>query len=166
MADYAASKAGVVRYTMGVARDLGSRGITANVVEAGLMDTGMAPDPEPLKGLVSSLSLQRMGRTEEVAAAIWFLASPAASYAGKLQLPRTAPAHSGCAPGRSATRPGQATLQGEGLGAWVQAQRLGWDQLLPAQAWMLENQTGLDEAFSAKTDKATWYVSKARAAPA
>jgi hypothetical protein len=31
------------------------------------------------------------------------------------------------------------TLQGEDLGAWVQAQRLGWDQLLPAQAWMLEN---------------------------
>ncbi len=37
------------------------------------------------------------------------------------------------------TSPGQMTLQGEDLGAWVQAQRLGWDQLLPAQAWMLEN---------------------------
>ncbi|GHA82926.1 hypothetical protein GCM10010330_41600 [Streptomyces tendae] len=32
---------------------------------------------------------------------------------------------------------------------------VGWDRLLPAQAWMLENQTGSDEAFSAKTDKAT-----------
>ncbi|MFE2519460.1 helicase associated domain-containing protein [Streptomyces mirabilis] len=31
------------------------------------------------------------------------------------------------------------TLQGEDLGAWVTAQRLGWDQLLPAQQWMLEN---------------------------
>jgi hypothetical protein len=31
------------------------------------------------------------------------------------------------------------TLQGEDLGAWVQAQRLNWDHLLPAQAWMLEN---------------------------
>jgi len=30
------------------------------------------------------------------------------------------------------------TLQGEDIGAWVQAQRLGWQQLLPAQAWMLE----------------------------
>jgi hypothetical protein len=37
------------------------------------------------------------------------------------------------------TAPGQMTLQGEDLGAWVAAQRLDWDQLLPAQAWMLEN---------------------------
>jgi hypothetical protein len=37
------------------------------------------------------------------------------------------------------TAPGQMTLQGEDLGAWTQAQRLGWEQLLPAQAWMLEN---------------------------
>ncbi|MFI8186657.1 hypothetical protein ACIF70_40150 [Actinacidiphila glaucinigra] len=35
--------------------------------------------------------------------------------------------------------PGQTTVQGEDLGAWVQAQRLGWNQLLPAQAWMLQN---------------------------
>ncbi|MBG0814621.1 SDR family NAD(P)-dependent oxidoreductase [Planomonospora sp. ID82291] len=81
VADYAATKAGVERYTMGVARDLGSRGITANVVEAGLMEGGMdAPDPETLKALLSSLSLQRMGHPDEIAAAIAFLASPAASY--------------------------------------------------------------------------------------
>ncbi|SHN38124.1 DEAD/DEAH box helicase [Actinacidiphila paucisporea] len=36
------------------------------------------------------------------------------------------------------TAPGQTTLQGEELGAWIQAQRHGWDQLLPAQQWMLE----------------------------
>ncbi|MBB5773529.1 SDR family NAD(P)-dependent oxidoreductase [Nonomuraea jabiensis] len=81
LADYAATKAGVERYTMGVARDLGSRGITANVVEAGLMVGGMeAPNPETLKALLSSLSLQRMGHPDEIAAAIAFLASPAASY--------------------------------------------------------------------------------------
>ncbi|WP_440089460.1 SDR family NAD(P)-dependent oxidoreductase [Streptosporangium sp. LJ11] len=81
LADYSATKSGVERYTMGVARDLGHRGITANVVEAGLMDGGMEPpDPETLKALVSSLSLQRMGRPEEIAEAIAFLASPAASY--------------------------------------------------------------------------------------
>ncbi|WP_329183025.1 SDR family NAD(P)-dependent oxidoreductase [Actinacidiphila glaucinigra] len=81
LADYAATKSGIERYTMGVARDLGPRGITANVVEAGLMESGMEPpDPETLKALVSSLSLQRMGRPEEIAAAIAFLASPAASY--------------------------------------------------------------------------------------
>lgn len=37
------------------------------------------------------------------------------------------------------TGPGQMTVQGEDLGKWVQAQRLNWDQLLPAQTWMLEN---------------------------
>ncbi|GAA2429739.1 SDR family oxidoreductase [Actinomadura vinacea] len=80
-ADYSATKSGIERYTMGVARDLGPRNITANVVEAGLMEGGMAGlDPEILKALVSSLSLQRMGHPEEIAAAIAFLASPAASY--------------------------------------------------------------------------------------
>jgi hypothetical protein len=44
------------------------------------------------------------------------------------------------------TAPGQTTLQGEDLGAWVQAQRLNWDQLLPAQAWMLENMLHLTPA--------------------
>jgi NAD(P)-dependent dehydrogenase (short-subunit alcohol dehydrogenase family) len=80
-ADYSATKSGIERYTMGAARDLGPRDITANVVEAGIMADGMkAPDPETLKTLVSSLSLQRMGHPEEIAAAIAFLASPAASY--------------------------------------------------------------------------------------
>jgi superfamily II DNA or RNA helicase len=44
------------------------------------------------------------------------------------------------------TAPGQMTLQGEDLGAWVQAQRLGWDQLLPAQQWMLEHMLHLSLA--------------------
>jgi hypothetical protein len=44
------------------------------------------------------------------------------------------------------TAPGQMTLQGEDLGAWVQAQRLNWDQLQPAQAWMLENMLHLTPA--------------------
>ncbi|MFD5060821.1 SDR family NAD(P)-dependent oxidoreductase [Streptomyces sp. NPDC058394] len=81
LADYSATKSGIERYTMGVARDLGRRGITANVVEAGLMESGMEPpDPETLKALVGSLSLQRMGRPDEIAAAIGFLAGPSASY--------------------------------------------------------------------------------------
>ncbi len=70
LADYAATKAGV-------ARDLGRRDITANVVEAGLME-GLAP--ETLASLLGSLSLRRPGRPEEIAAAVAFLASPAASY--------------------------------------------------------------------------------------
>ncbi|WSR61274.1 SDR family oxidoreductase [Streptomyces sp. NBC_01198] len=81
LADYSATKAGIERYTMGVARDLGPRGITANVVEAGLMESGMEPpDPDTLKALLSSLSLQRMGHPDEIAAAIAFLAGPCASY--------------------------------------------------------------------------------------
>ncbi|MFB8419297.1 SDR family NAD(P)-dependent oxidoreductase [Streptomyces albidoflavus] len=80
VADYSATKSGIERYTMGAARDLGPRDITANVVEAGLMDSDMQPDPDTLKTLLSSLSLQRMGRPDEIAAAIAFLASPAASY--------------------------------------------------------------------------------------
>ncbi|WP_419999267.1 SDR family NAD(P)-dependent oxidoreductase [Streptomyces boninensis] len=81
VADYLATKSGIERYTMGVARDLGPRDITANVVEAGLMDSGMQPpDPDTLKALLSSLSLQRMGHPDEIAAAIAFLASPDASY--------------------------------------------------------------------------------------
>ena len=81
VADYSATKSGIERYTMGVARDLGPRGITANVVEAGLMEGGMEPpDRETLKALLSALSLQRMGHPQEIAAAIAFLASPAASY--------------------------------------------------------------------------------------
>ncbi|WP_033240879.1 SDR family NAD(P)-dependent oxidoreductase [Streptomyces albidoflavus] len=81
VADYAATKSGIERYTMGVARDLGPRDITANVVEAGLMDSRMQPpNPDTLKALLSSLSLQRMGHPDEIAAAIAFLASPAASY--------------------------------------------------------------------------------------
>ncbi|MGW6898811.1 SDR family NAD(P)-dependent oxidoreductase [Streptomyces sp. NPDC054919] len=80
-ADYSATKSGIERYTMGVARDLGPRGITANVVEAGLMESEMGPpDPETLEAMVSSLSLKRMGHPDEIAAAIAFLASPAASY--------------------------------------------------------------------------------------
>jgi NAD(P)-dependent dehydrogenase (short-subunit alcohol dehydrogenase family) len=81
VADYSASKSGIERYTMGVARDLGPRGITANVVEAGLMESGMEPpNPETLKTLLSALSLQRIGQPREIATAIAFLASPAASY--------------------------------------------------------------------------------------
>jgi NAD(P)-dependent dehydrogenase (short-subunit alcohol dehydrogenase family) len=81
LADYSATKSGIERYTMGAARDLGSRGITANVVEAGLMDSpDMKPEPDVLEKMVSSLSLKRIADPDEIAAAIVFLAGPAASY--------------------------------------------------------------------------------------
>ncbi len=80
LADYAATKAGIERYTLGAARDLGPRNITANVVEAGLMETGMSADPDVLKALLSGLSIQRVGHPDEIAAAIAFLAGPTATY--------------------------------------------------------------------------------------
>jgi NAD(P)-dependent dehydrogenase (short-subunit alcohol dehydrogenase family) len=80
-ADYAATKAGIVGYTKGVARDLAQRGITVNMVQAGLMLTGMEPpSPEALKRMVANLSIQRLSDPAETAAVITFLASPAASY--------------------------------------------------------------------------------------
>jgi hypothetical protein len=67
------------------------------------------------------------------------------------------------------TAPGQMTLQGEDLGAWVQAQRLDWDQLLPAQAWMLENMlhigpAGPDERPPAPRTQADKWAANVRAA--
>lgn len=80
-ADYAATKAGVAAYTRGIARDLAPRGITANVIQAGLMRTEMShPDPAVLAALTSSLAIQREGLPAEQAEAIRFLATPAASY--------------------------------------------------------------------------------------
>lgn len=81
-ADYAGSKAAIVGYTRGIARDLGPRNITANVIQAGVMDTDMAAAsrdklPEFVK---ESISIPRMGSVEEVAAAVVYLAGPDSSY--------------------------------------------------------------------------------------
>lgn len=81
IADYSAMKAAIAGYTRGWARDLGPRGITVNVVQLGAVDTDMNPADGPFSsGIVSSIALGRYGRPEEIAAAIVFLASPAASY--------------------------------------------------------------------------------------
>jgi NAD(P)-dependent dehydrogenase (short-subunit alcohol dehydrogenase family) len=59
--DYAATKAGLIGYTKGAARDLAPRGITVNMVQAGLMQTSMEPpSPEALKVMVSALAIQRV----------------------------------------------------------------------------------------------------------
>jgi NAD(P)-dependent dehydrogenase (short-subunit alcohol dehydrogenase family) len=80
-ADYAATKAGLAGYTRGAARDLAGRGITVNMVQAGLMLTDMEPpSPQVLTGMVANLAIQRVSDPAETAAAITFLASPAASY--------------------------------------------------------------------------------------
>ena len=80
-ADYAATKAGLIGYTKGAARDLARRGITVNLLQAGLMQTAMKPpSPEVLEAMVANLSIKRVSDPAETAAVITFLASPAASY--------------------------------------------------------------------------------------
>jgi 3-oxoacyl-[acyl-carrier protein] reductase len=81
VADYSATKAAVAAYTRGWARDLGPKGITVNNVQPGPIDTDMAPKDGPLEELLRTrTALGRYGKPEEVAAAVAFLASPAAGY--------------------------------------------------------------------------------------
>jgi 3-oxoacyl-[acyl-carrier protein] reductase len=81
VADYAATKAAIVGYSKGAARDLAARNITVNVIQAGLMDTDMfAPIKESAPALFSTIASQRYAKLEEVPAGVVFLASPAASY--------------------------------------------------------------------------------------
>ena len=82
LADYVATKAAVVGYTKGAARDLGPRGITVNVVQPGSIDTDMNPKDggEFAETQRKQHALQRFGRPEEVAAGVVFLASPEASF--------------------------------------------------------------------------------------
>ncbi|WP_202967003.1 SDR family NAD(P)-dependent oxidoreductase [Trabulsiella odontotermitis] len=81
-ADYAASKAAIVGYSKGAARDLGTRGITVNVVQAGMMDTDMvAGSKGKLPAIImESHAIPRFAELEEVAAAIVFLAGPDAAF--------------------------------------------------------------------------------------
>jgi NAD(P)-dependent dehydrogenase (short-subunit alcohol dehydrogenase family) len=81
-ADYAGTKAAIAGYSRGAARDLGRRGITVNVVQAGIMATDMAAGSlEQLPASIIDLhAIPRIATVEEVAAGVVFLASPAASY--------------------------------------------------------------------------------------
>lgn len=80
--NYAASKAGLVGMARSVARELGSRGITANVVAPGYVETDMTAGlPEDQKdGYRQQIPLQRFASPAEIAGVVTFLASPAAGY--------------------------------------------------------------------------------------
>ncbi|MGE0755457.1 MAG: SDR family NAD(P)-dependent oxidoreductase [Pirellulaceae bacterium] len=81
IADYSGTKAALVGYTKGWARDLGPKGITVNVVQPGPTNTEMNPDGTDFAAVQRSMTaLGRFGRPEEVAAAVVFFASPAASF--------------------------------------------------------------------------------------
>ena len=81
-ANYAAAKAGVVGMAKSLARELGSRNITVNCVAPGFIDTDMtrALSEEQKSALLAQIPLGRLGRPEDVASAVAFLASPAAAY--------------------------------------------------------------------------------------
>jgi 3-oxoacyl-[acyl-carrier protein] reductase len=81
-ANYAAAKAGLVGLTKTLAKELGSKGITANLVAPGFVETDMTADlPDQLKEEVSRrLPVRRFGRAEEIAHAVSFVASDLASY--------------------------------------------------------------------------------------
>ncbi|MFC7983295.1 MULTISPECIES: beta-ketoacyl-ACP reductase [unclassified Streptomyces] len=81
-ANYAASKAGLVGFARSMARELGSRGITFNVVAPGLTETSMseALSEEQLENLKAQIPLGRLARAEEIAATVAFLASEQAAY--------------------------------------------------------------------------------------
>jgi 3-oxoacyl-[acyl-carrier protein] reductase len=81
-ANYAAAKAGVAGMSRALARELGSRNITVNCVAPGFIDTDMTralPDAAR-DALLGNIALGRLGKPEEIAAAVAFLASPAAAY--------------------------------------------------------------------------------------
>ena len=80
--NYAASKAGLVGFARSAARELGSRGITANVVAPGFVDTDMtaALSPERKEQILSQVPLGRYASPGEVAGVIVFLASEQAAY--------------------------------------------------------------------------------------
>ena len=80
--NYAAAKAGVIGFSKSLAREVGSRGITVNVVAPGFIDTDMTralPDAQR-EALLSQIPLARLGQPEEIAKAVAFLASPGAAY--------------------------------------------------------------------------------------
>lgn len=81
VADYAATKGAVSAYTKGWARDFGGRGVTVNNIQPGPINTDMNPETGELADALRAFTaLGRYGKPEEVASAVAFLASPAASY--------------------------------------------------------------------------------------
>ena len=80
-ANYAASKAGLIGFSKSIAKEIGSRGITVNVVAPGFISTDMTAGLEDAhRGLTGSISLGRFGVPDEIAAVVEFLVSEGASY--------------------------------------------------------------------------------------
>jgi 3-oxoacyl-[acyl-carrier protein] reductase len=80
--NYAAAKAGVIGFTRSLARELAGRGITVNAVAPGFIDTDMTAElsEKQREMLLAGIPMKRLGTSQDVAAAVAFLASPAAAY--------------------------------------------------------------------------------------
>ena len=80
--NYAAAKAGIMGFSRSLAREVGSRGITVNVVAPGFIDTDMtrALDEGQREALLRDIPAGRLGGTDDIALAVAYLCSPAAAY--------------------------------------------------------------------------------------
>ncbi len=81
-ANYAAAKAGIIGFSKSLAKEIGSRGVTVNVVAPGFIETDMTRDlPEDARqAMLGQIALGRLGAPQDVANAVLFLVSPAAAY--------------------------------------------------------------------------------------
>ena len=81
-ANYSAAKAGLIGFSMSLAREVGSRGITVNVVAPGFIDTDMtkALNDDQRQAMFDQIPMARLGQPEEIANAVGFLASEQAGY--------------------------------------------------------------------------------------
>ncbi len=81
-ANYAAAKAGIIAFSKSLAKEIGTRGVTVNVVAPGFIDTDMtkALPEEARTALMDQIALGRLGEPADIARAVAFLAGPSASY--------------------------------------------------------------------------------------
>ena len=81
-ANYAAAKAGIIAFSKSLAKEIGSRGVTVNVVAPGFISTDMTRDlPEDAKAaMAAQIALGRLGEPADIARAVAFLAGPDAGY--------------------------------------------------------------------------------------
>ena len=80
--NYAAAKAGIIAFSKSLAKEIGSRGVTVNVVAPGFIATDMTRDlpEESRQALIRQIALGRLGEPADIARAVAFLAGPAATY--------------------------------------------------------------------------------------